>query len=277
MNAKNQEYDTLQSYFAQIKKYPLLTAEQEYELSRRIIDGDQAAIQELTQSNLRLVVKIARVYTAHSENLLDLVQEGNIGLMKAAEKYDFRKQVRFSTYASWWIRQSITRAITNKRRMIRLPHRKEDMLRRIKSTSLSLQQKLMRIPYSNEIAAAMGISNNEVVELLQFSGGTVSLHSIINDDSGTLMDVVEDYTYAPERHLMQEALQSETMHLLDGLRDRERRILLHRFALLGGERATLKCIGLEMGISPETVRQIEMRALRKLQQSAQNLQVYAGA
>ncbi|AFG37955.1 sigma-70 family RNA polymerase sigma factor [Spirochaeta africana] len=279
MKAKRNELDTdaLQTYFAQIKQYALLTAEQEQQLSRQIMAGDEDAMQRLIQCNLRLVVKIAKAYASDSQNLMDLIQEGNIGLMKAAEKFDHRKNARFSTYASWWIRQSITRAIANKRRMIRLPHRKEDALRRIKRTALSLQQTLMRLPTTDEIAAEVGMSHEDVLEIMQFSGSTISLQAAINEDSGTLMDIVEDYSYCPDREVMREAVHQETLQLLDGLRERERRILLYRFALLGGERSTLKCIGQRMGISPETVRQIEMRALRKLQKTAEPLYSYAHA
>ncbi|MFW6363950.1 MAG: sigma-70 family RNA polymerase sigma factor [Spirochaeta sp.] len=279
MKLKNadQEYDALQMYFLQIKRYPLLDAEQEKELSRRILDGDTEAVQILIQSNLRLVIKIAKAYAANAQNLLDLIQEGNIGLMKAAEKFDHRKNARFSTYASWWVRQSITRAISNKQRMIRLPHRKEDALRRIKRSSLALQQKFMRLPTTEEIAADIGMPCDEVIEILRVSGATISLQAMINDESGTLMDIIEDYSYSPDKALMQEAVHQETLRLLEGLRERERKILLRRFALLGGDRSTLKCIGKSLGISPETVRQIEMRALRKLQKTADPLYAYAHA
>lgn len=266
MNNKktDNDIDALQAYFSQIKRYQLLTADQECRLSEQIIAGDSSAIQTLIQANLRLVVKIAKAYTSDQNYLLDLIQEGNIGLMKAAEKFDFRKKARFSTYASWWIRQSITRAIANKQRTIRLPHRKEEILRRVKRTSLLLQQQLMRSPTTEELAREMKMDHLELIEILQLSAPTASLQALINDDSSTLLDVIEDNSYDPEARLMKEAVEEETMDLLQGLRDRERKILQYRFALFGTERCTLKSIGRQMGISPETVRQIEMKALRKL-------------
>lgn len=266
--------DTLKAYFDQIRKTALLTFEEELELSRRIEEGDEQARKQLIEANLRLVVKIAKAYVSSDVGLLDLVQEGNLGLLKAAGKYDHRKQVRFSTYASWWIKQSITRALSNKRRCIRLPHRKEDALRKIQRAFNSLSQRLMRRPSIEEVAKEVGIPADEVVQILNISSGPVSLDSDINSDSGTLHDVFEDYSYSPDTEVMQKEMRQETLRFLERLREKEKKILLYRFAFYGGKKYTLKRISDEMGISPETVRQIEMRALRKLRQHSSEIEEF---
>ena len=266
--------DTLKAYFNQIRKTPLLTFEEELHLSRRIEKGDVAARQQLVEANLRLVVKIAKAYVSTDVGLLDLVQEGNLGLLKAASKYDHRKKVRFSTYASWWIKQSITRALSNKRRSIRLPHRKEDALRKIQRAYNTLSQRLARRPSVEEVATDVGMESADVVQILNISNGPVSLDSEINADSGTLHDVFEDYSFAPDTEIMQKVMREETLKFLERLREKEKQILLYRFAFYGGKKYTLKRISDEMGISPETVRQIEMRALRKLRQHASELEEF---
>ena len=266
--------DALKAYFNQIRKTPLLTFEEELELSRRIEEGDEDARRRLVEANLRLVVKIAKAYVSKDVGLLDLVQEGNLGLLKAASKYDHRKQVRFSTYASWWIKQSITRALSNKRRSIRLPHRKEDALRKIQRAFNVLSQSLSRRPSVEEVAVEVGMASAEVVEILNISHGPVSLDSDINSESGTLHDVFEDYSYSPDSEIMQQVMRDETLKFLERLREKEKKILLYRFAFHGGKKYTLKRISDEMGISPETVRQIEMRAIRKLRQHASEIEEF---
>ncbi len=266
--------DTLKAYFNQIRRTRLLTFEEELELSRRIEQGDQQARQELVEANLRLVVKIAKAYVSNDVGLLDLVQEGNLGLLKAAEKYDHRKKVRFSTYASWWIKQSITRALSNKRRSIRLPHRKEDALRKIQRAYNTLSQRCMRRPSVEEVAAEVGMPSGEVSQILSISSGPISLDSDMNSETGTLHDVFEDYSYSPETEIMQQVMREETLRFLERLREKEKKILLYRFAFYGGKKYTLKRISDEMGISPETVRQIEMRALRKLRQHASEVEEF---
>jgi RNA polymerase primary sigma factor len=266
--------DALKAYFSQIRKTPLLSFEEELELSRRIEAGDEDARKQLIEANLRLVVKIAKAYVSNDVGLLDLVQEGNLGLLKAASKYDHRKKVRFSTYASWWIKQSITRALSNKRRSIRLPHRKEDALRKIQRAYNSMSQRLMRRPSVEEVAEEVGMPSDDVVQILNISSGPVSLDSDINAESGTLHDVFEDYSYAPDTGVMQQVMHDETLRFLERLREKEKKILLYRFAFYGGKKYTLKRISDEMGISPETVRQIEMRALRKLRQHAGEIEEF---
>ncbi|MFP4429901.1 MAG: RNA polymerase sigma factor RpoD/SigA [Spirochaetaceae bacterium] len=268
------EDNTLKAYFDQIKHSDLLSFEEEKDLSKRIQKGDDAAKTKLIESNLRLVVKIAKGYVTPEVSLLDLIQEGNLGLLRAAGKYDYRKQVRFSTYASWWIKQAITRALSNKRRHIRLPHRKEDALRKIQRSYTMLSQKLMRSPSVEEVAEEVGLKREEVVQILNVSSGMVSLDSDINEDSGTFHDIIEDYSYSPDAEFIQRSFREQTLQFLDRLKEKERQILLYRFAFHGGKKYTLKSISDEMGISPETVRQIEIRALKKLKEHAEELREY---
>jgi RNA polymerase primary sigma factor len=266
--------DALRTYFAQIKKSRLLTFEEELDLSRRVLRGDEAARQTLIEANLRLVVRIAKKYMTQDVALLDLIQEGNLGLIKAASKYDYRKHVRFSTYASWWIKQAIVRALSNKRRTIRLPHRKEEKLRKINKAYNALSQELKRAPNIEEIANELGLKKREVETIVQLSNAVVSLDGPTHEDSGTLQDVIEDNSFVPERELLRENLRERTLKFLETLLEKEKQILLYRFAFYGGKKFTLKKIGDEMGISPETVRQIEIRALKKLKESAQELREF---
>jgi RNA polymerase primary sigma factor len=264
----NSTEDSLRSYYSAIKRIPLLTAEDERDLSTRVFAGDEEARRRLIEANLRLVVKIARAYVTPDMPLLDLIQEGNIGLIKAAEKFDGARLVRFSTYASWWIRQAITRALVNSRRAIRLPHRKEELLKRIQRTYSVLTQTLQREPTAGEIARELRVSEELVADVLGMAASLVSLETESGDDSGSIIDIYEDYSYSPDSELMKTCSREETLEMLELLLEKEKRILMYRFEFLGGERHTLKSIGAELGISPETVRQIEKRALRKLKEKA---------
>lgn len=269
--------DNLKSYFEQIKKAKLLSFKEELELSRRIQAGDENARKRLIESNLRLVVRIAKNYLTPEVSILDLIQEGNLGLMKAVSKYDFRKQVRFSTYASWWIKQAIVRSLSNKKRVIRLPHRQEEKLRRISRAYNTLSQVLMREPSLQEIAEEIGLHEEEVASIVNSGTAVVSLDAALSTDTGSLHDVVEDSSFDPGRTFMQKSLQEETMRLLGDLQEKERQILLYRFSFVSGKRYTLKKIGDELGISPETVRQIELRALKKLRSFSDELKEYVHA
>jgi RNA polymerase primary sigma factor len=266
--------DNLKSYFNQIKKAKLLTFEEELELSRRIQAGDVQARTSLIESNLRLVVRIAKNYITPDMAILDLIQEGNLGLMKAASKYDYRRQVRFSTYASWWIRQSIVRSLSNKKRMIRLPHRQEEKLRKINKIYNNLSQILMREPTLVEIAEEIGLQEEEVASIINSSSSVASLDSPLSADAGNLHDVVEDSSFDPGSQLTRKTLREDTLRFLDALQEKERQILLYRFSFVSGKRFTLKKIGDELGISPETVRQIELRALKKLRSFSDDLKEY---
>lgn len=269
--ATTESPDLLQQYYAQIRDTPLLTPEQEKDLSRRIQAGDAEARRILVESNLRLVVKIARAYSTPDVSLLDLIQDGNLGLLKAAARFDHAKDVRFSTYAAWWIRQAITRSLANRRRTIRLPHRKEDALRRIQRAYNFLSQKLMRAPDTTEIAAEANLEESEVVEIMLISATPASLDAEMREDAGTMLDMVEDYTYSPDGPVIEKMVRERTMRTVNRLPQRERDVICSRFALDGGERQTLKTISRTMGVSPETVRQIEMRAIKKLRSDADDL------
>lgn len=275
---KKTKYDdsdlSLHAYLEEISRYSLLNYEEELDYSRRIEKGEHDALNSLINANLRLVVKIAKAYVSTDMGLMDLIQEGNLGLIKAAEKYDYRKEVRFSTYASWWIKQSISRAITNKRRAIRLPHRKEEALKRLQKISEEFSQEYFRQPTIEELAAYTSMDEREVSSVLDLASTTVSLDSEINMNSGTLLDVLEDNSYSPDGELVRKSLKEDTRRFLDILREREKTILMYRFAFDGDKKFTLKMIGEKMGISPETVRQIEMRALKKLRTEAEPIRQY---
>ena len=272
--AERQSDESLVSYFRSLRGTRLLTFEEELDLSRRIQGGDSAAKQRLIESNLRLVIRIAKRYVTPDVSLMDLIQEGNLGLMKAASRYDHKRKVRFSTYASWWIKQSIVRSLSNKRRVIRLPHRKEEKLRRINRVYNLLSQSLMRPPSNHEIAEELGTTSEEVEVILSISNTVVSLDTPTADEAGTLQDLVEDPSYDPARTLVRKNLREETLRFLETLEDREKQVLLRRFSFFGGKKYTLKSIGEEMDISPETVRQIEMKALKKLRTHAAELEAF---
>jgi RNA polymerase primary sigma factor len=257
--------DILQIYFAQIKAYPLLNFDEELELSRLIQQGNQNALNKLIKANLRLVVKIARTYTAPNIPLMDLVQEGNIGLMHAAEKYNHEKKVRFCTYAAWWIRQFISRYLTNKHRIVKLPHRKEEILRKIQHTYHSLSQSLMHQPRTGDIASELGISVQDIDSIVNMSFGLLPLEwDAGKEDSAAVIDVHEDYTYCPERNLFRQYYRDGARRFLDRLKDREKQVLTYSYQLDKGGPRTLKEIGDTLDISPETVRQIEKKALAKI-------------
>ena len=266
--------DALQSYFQQIKNTPLLTFDEELDLSRKIENGDDKAKKKLIEANLRLVVKIAKAYVTTDVGFLDLIQEGNLGLIKAASKYDYRKSVRFSTYAAWWIKQSIVRSLSNKRRTIRLPHRKEEALKKIQKTFYMLNQQLLRKPSVEEVAEELHMKAEDVTSILNASSAVASLDGELSFESGTLQDIYGDITYNPDKELMEKSMRDETLKFLEHLVDKEKQILMYRFAFYGGKKYTLKTIGEQMGISPETVRQIEMRAIKKLRKHAEELREY---
>jgi RNA polymerase primary sigma factor len=269
---KTQELSILETYFNQINMIPLLSFEEALELSKRIQAGDEEARRKFIEANLRLVVKIARSYASASIPLMDIIQEGNLGLIRAVEKYDHSRNIHFSTYANWWIRQAIVRYISSKQRVIRLPHRKEVLLHKIQRAYHILSQTLMRQPRSQEIAEYLRISVDNVDRLMRAGNGTLSLEmDIMPDESTTVEDTHEDYTYNPERVFMKKTVRADTIRFLSMLKDRERRVLMSRYQLNGCKDCTLKTIGDKLGISPEMVRQIEMKAIEKIRSHMEEL------
>ena len=271
-NGRTENGDILRIYFNQIKAYPLLDFSEEIELSERIRRGDTNALHKLVNANLRLVVKIARPYAAKDVPLQDLIQEGNMGLIHAAEKFDPEKNIRFCTYSSWWIRQFVIRYLTNKRRIVRLPHRKEEMLRRIQRSYHTLSQTLMHRPRTEDIAGELGISLQDVNFIINMTSGPIPLESDEGrGENDTARYIHEDYTYNPERDLFRRHSREGARNFLNRLKDREKMVLSCRYRLENDTPHTLKEIGDKLNLSPETVRQIEMKALEKIRRNANEI------
>jgi RNA polymerase primary sigma factor len=266
--------NNLSAYLMQLGKDRLLTADEEKGLSRRILKGDAQAREVLIRANLRLVVKIAKGYLSNDMELLDLIQEGNMGLIKAADKFDFKKNVRFSTYASFWIKQSIARALSNKSRIIRLPHRKEEKLRKITRAQNKLSKDYGREPVSVELAVETRLEEDEIEDILQLPDKVLSIESVHDSESYSLKSVVEDPKYNPDYMVMRKYLREKTQEMLKILTQKEKKILLMRYSFFSGEKNTLKDIGEKLAISPETVRQIEMRALKKIREHFSHLKEF---
>ncbi len=258
--------NSLNAYLFNIRGDRLLSAEEEQSLSRRVLQGDGNARERLINSNLRLVVKIAKGYLSHDMDLNDLIQEGNMGLIRAAEKFDFRKNVRFSTYASFWIKQSIARALSNKNRMIRLPHRKEEKLRKIARASQRLSRDSGQEPDASRLSAETSIDETEIKNILRLPDRVLSMDSSDEKEGFSLKNVVEDPKYNPDYLVMRNYLREKTRQMLDILAEKERKVILYRYAFVNGRKYTLKDVGETLRISPETVRQVEIRALRKIRE-----------
>ena len=267
--------DMFASYYSSIKDQILLSSDEEQDLSRRIQNGDKDSLQKLVDANLRLVVKIAWEYISSGVDLLDLVQEGNLGLIHAARKFDYRKDVRFCTYASLWIKQSICRAIASKRRIIRIPYRKEVMLKKVRLVFDFLLQEKLRFPTCDEVAKYMNIPYEDVVEVLSIGENMVSLDNPTAEAYTSMYELCEDYTHTPDRGMLEEAGDANLHELLDNLEERERYVIVKHYGLWKNEKLTLKQIGMILEISSETVRQIEIRALEKLRNCANKVELYA--
>jgi RNA polymerase primary sigma factor len=258
--------DTVRMYLREIGKFPLLTSEEEVVLAKRIKAGDMRAKHKLVNSNLRLVVSIAKKYTGRGMLFLDLVQEGNLGLIRAVEKFDYRKGYKFSTYATWWIRQAITRAIADQARTIRIPVHMVETINRLRKTSRLLLQKLGRKPTEKEIAQKSRISVDKVREILKVSQVPLSLEMPIGDeDSSRLGDFVEDGTVqAPDEVVMHGLLRDDLEEVMSTLSEREKVVLKLRFGIEDGHPRTLEEVGRVFNVTRERIRQIEAKALRKL-------------
>ena len=270
--------DPIRLYLREISRAPLLTAEEEVELAKRIEQGDMEALQRFVRSNLRLVVSIAKRYVGRGLSLLDLIQEGNIGLMRAVQKYDWRRGYRFSTYATWWIRQAITRAIADQGRTIRLPVHMTDSITRYRKTVAQLTQELGRPPQPEEVAEAMSVAPEKVEQIIQAAQRTISLEKPIGEEDETsLGDVIADeVTKGPEEVAAESMLRRDVAQVLESLSPRERLVLQLRFGLGNGSPHTLAEVGAQLNISRERVRQLENEALRKLRRTgSQRLAAYA--
>lgn len=258
--------DPVKMYLKDIGKVPLLSAEEEADLAKRMLEGDEDAKRRLSEANLRLVVSIAKRYVGRGMLFLDLIQEGNLGLMKAVEKFDYTKGFKFSTYATWWIRQAITRAIADQARTIRIPVHMVETINRQVRAQRTLLQELGREPTPEEIGEYMGIPADKVVEIQKIAQDPVSLETPIGEEEDShLMDFIEDTkTIAPSDMAAQTMLREQLIASLHKLTPREEKVIRLRYGLDDGKQRTLEEVGKEFNVTRERIRQIEAKALRKL-------------
>jgi RNA polymerase primary sigma factor len=267
--------DPLKLYVRQIGNGRLLTPAEERELARRKDLGDEDAKRRLIECNLRLVMSITRHYTRAGVPLLDLIQEGNLGLIRAVEKFDYSLGYKLSTYATWWIRQSISRALAEQGRTIRLPVHVADQVRRVTSARRTLGQKLSRDPTIDEIAQEANFTPKRVEELLEIVQDYVSLETPVGDGESIMGDMIEDVNaVAPETQTSDKLRSSELFEAVRSLQPRQQRVLVERFGLEGGKPKTLEEVGVILGVTRERVRQLETRALRELRSVAPGLELY---
>ena len=258
--------DPVRMYLKEIGKVPLLTASEEVEIARRMAEGDPEAKRQLAEANLRLVVSIAKRYVGRGMLFLDLIQEGNLGLIKAVEKFDYRKGYKFSTYATWWIRQAITRAIADQARTIRIPVHMVETINKLIRVNRQLVQEYGRDPRPDEIAREMGVSEEKVREIIKIAQEPVSLETPIGEeDDSHLGDFIEDQDApAPAEAVAVTLLKEQLMDVLNSLTPREAKVLRLRYGLDDGKARTLEEVGKEFNVTRERIRQIEAKALRKL-------------
>ncbi len=280
LNSVNSD-DSVRIYLQQIGKIPLLSAEEELEVAKKIYETQsEIARKVLINANLRLVVSIAKKYIGRGLSFLDLIQEGNLGLIKATEKFDYTKGYKFSTYATWWIQQSITRAIADKARIIRLPIHLIESINKIKKATMDLTTELGRIPVKQEIADKMGIPVSKLTSIIKATQSTISIDTPTGqkDDSNKIIDyIVDESTIAPDSLVSQESMLDDIKGMLEQLSPKERDVLILRFGLNNdGNKKTLDEIGSIYGVSRERIRQIENRAISKLKKLCKNKNLTSG-
>ena len=273
--------DSVKIYLQQIGKIPLLSAEQELEVAKKIYEEqDEFSKNLLVNANLRLVVSIAKKYIGRGLSFLDLIQEGNLGLMKAAGRFDYTKGYKFSTYATWWIQQSITRAIADKARIIRLPIHMIESLEKIRRATIDLTTELGHTPTKQEIAYRLGVSVNKLTSIIKSAQSTISMETPANssEDSSKIADfIVDDSTITPDSRVSQENLFEDIRKMLNQLSPKERDVLILRYGLdNSGTKKTLDEIGSQYGVSRERIRQIENRAIAKLKKLCKNKHLTVG-
>jgi len=258
--------DPVRMYLKEIGKIPLLTSEEEVELAKRMQEGDETAKKKLAEANLRLVVSIAKRYVGRGMLFLDLIQEGNLGLMKAVEKFDYRKGFKFSTYATWWIRQAITRAIADQARTIRIPVHMVETINKLVRIQRQLVQELGRDPTPEEIGKEMGMEVEKVREIMKIAQEPVSLETPIGEEEDSHLGdfIPDDEVLAPAEAATYTMLREQLIDVLDTLTPREQKVLRLRFGLDDGRARTLEEVGKEFDVTRERIRQIEAKALRKL-------------
>ena len=258
--------DPVRMYLKEIGRIPLLSSEEEIELAKRMEEGDEEAKKKLSEANLRLTVSIAKRYSGRGMQFLDLIKEGNLGLIKAVEKFDYRKGYKFSTYATWWIRQSITRAIADQARTIRIPVHMVETMNRVNRTSRRLLQEYGREPTPEEIAEAMNLPVERVLEISKISQEPVSLETPIGEEEDShLGDFIQDeHIPVPADEAAHTLLREQLEKVMDTLSEREQKVLALRFGLEDGKPHTLEEVGREFQVTRERIRQIEAKALRKL-------------
>ncbi|HYG17751.1 MAG TPA: RNA polymerase sigma factor RpoD/SigA [Ohtaekwangia sp.] len=276
----NRESQSLDKYLQEIGKVDLITSEVEVQLAVRIREGDQVALEKLTKANLRFVVSVAKQYQNHGLTLGDLINEGNLGLIKAAKRFDETRGFKFISYAVWWIRQSIMQALAEQSRIVRLPLNRVSSLNKISKTFSDLEQKFQREPSPEELADVIGVSTQEVIENLKVSGRHVSMDApFVNGEENSLLDVLtDDSNETPDAGLMIDSLQKEVLRALSTLTQRESDVISFYFGLNGNPAMTLEEIGALFNLTRERVRQIKEKATRRLRHTSRSktLQSYLG-